>query len=199
MSNKEIKVKREETVDGKTLKRIELPQGGLGGLVEFPELISPLSFISPNCTIIGKVEVDAGATIMDNSKIGGEGFIGSKAVIQGTQIKGTVNIIGAVVLQGCLFEGEVNLIGSEEKDEAICIRKSDIIGDVYIKERVRLNKCKFEANLELKPSVELIKTEISNNGGTCGVLEVNTLKNLQKYVLDATNMFNQNVTENEND
>lgn len=199
MSNKEIKVKREETVDGKTLKRIELPQGGLGGLVEFPELISPLSFISPNCTIIGKVEVDAGATIMDNSKIEGEGFIGSRVVIQGTQIKGTVNIIGAAVLQGCLFEGEVNLIGSEEKDEAICIRKSDIIGDVYIKERVRLNKCKFEANLELKPSVELIKTEISNNGGTCGVLEVNTLKNLQKYVLDATNMFNQNVTENEND
>lgn len=199
MSNKEIKVKREETVDGKTLKRIELPQGGLGGLVEFPELISPLSFISPNCTIIGRVEVEAGATIMDNSKIEGEGFIGSKAVIQGTKIKGKVNIIGAAVLQGCLMEGEINLMGSDIKDEAICIRKSDIIGDVYIKERVRLNKCKFEANLELKPSVELIKTEISNNGGTCGVLEVNTLKNLQKYVLDATNMFNQNVTENEND
>ena len=199
MSNKEMKVKREETVDGKTLKRIELPQGGLGGLVEFPELISPLSFISPNCTIIGKVEVEAGATIMDNSKIEGEGFIGSKAVIQGSKIKGTVNIIGAAILQGCLIEGEINLMGSEIKDEAICIRKSDIIGDVYIKERVRLNKCKFEANLELKPSVELIKTEISNNGGTCGVLEVNTLKNLQKYVLDATNMFNQNVTENEND
>ena len=194
-----MKVKREETVDGKTLKRIELPQGGLGGLVEFPELISPLSFISPNCTIIGKVEVEAGATIMDNSKIEGEGFIGSKAVIQGSKIKGTVNIIGAAILQGCLIEGEINLMGSEIKDEAICIRKSDIIGDVYIKERVRLNKCKFEANLELKPSVELIKTEISNNGGTCGVLEVNTLKNLQKYVLDATNMFNQNVTENEND
>lgn len=195
----EIKVKREETIDGKTLKRIELPQGGLGGLVEFPELISPQSFISPNCTIIGRVEVDAGATIMDNSKIEGEGFIGSKAVIQGTQIKGMVNIIGAAVLQGCLFEGEINLIGSEEKDEAICIRKSDIIGDVYIKERVRLNKCKFEANLELKPSVELIKTQISDNGGTCGVLEVNTLKNLQKYVLDSTNMFNQDMTENEND
>ena len=199
MSNKEIKIKREETVDGKTLKRIELPQGGLGGLVEFPELISPQSFISPNCTIIGRVEVEAGATIMDNSKIEGEGFIGSKSVIQGTQIKGMVNIIGAAVLQGCLFEGEINLIGSEEKDEAICIRKSDIIGDVYIKERVRLNKCKFEANLELKPSVELIKTKISNNGGTCGVLEVNTLKNLQKYVLDSTNMFNQDMTENEND
>lgn len=199
MSNKEMKVKREETVDSKTLKRIELPQGGLGGLVEFPELISPQSFISPNCTIIGRVEVEAGATIMDNSKIEGEGFIGSKAVIQGTKIKGTVNVIGAAVLQGCLFEGEINLMGSEIKDEAICIRKSDIIGDVYIKERVRLNKCRFEANLELKPSVELIKTEISNNGGTCGVLEVNTLKNLQKYVLDATNMFNQNVTENEND
>lgn len=199
MSNKEIKVKHEETVDGKTLKRIELPQGGLGGLVEFPELISPQSFISPNCTIIGKVEVEAGATIMDNSKIEGEGFISSKAVIQGTQIKGTVNIIGAAVLQGCLFEGEVNLIGSEEKDEAICIRKSDIIGDVYIKEGVRLNKCKFEANLELKPSVELIKTEIINDGGTCGVVDTNSLRNLQKYTLDSTNMFNKNVTENEND
>lgn len=199
MINKEMKVKHEETVDGKTLKRIELPQGGLGGLVEFPELISPQSFISPNCTIIGKVEVEAGATIMDNSKIKGEGFIGSKAVIQGTKIKGTVNIIGAAVLQGCLFEGEVNLIGSEEKDEAICIRKSDIIGDVYIKEGVRLNKCKFEANLELKPSVELIKTEIINDGGTCGVVDTNSLRNLQKYTLDSTNMFNKNITENEND
>ena len=199
MSNKEIKVKREETVDGKTLKRIELPQGGLGGLVEFPELISPQSFISPNCTIIGRVEVEAGATIMDNSKIEGEGFIGSKAVIQGTKIKGTVNIIGAAVLQGCLFEGEINLIGSEEKDEAICIRKSDIIGDVYIKEGVRLNKCKFEANLEVKPTVELIKTEITNDGGTCGVVDTNSLRNLQKYTLDSTNMFNKNVTENEND
>lgn len=195
----EIKVKHEETVDGKTLKRIELLQGGLGGLVEFPELISPQSFISPNCTIIGRVEVEAGATIMDNSKIEGEGFISSKAVIQGTKIKGTINIIGAAVLQGCLMEGEINLIGNEEKDEAICIRKSDIIGDVYIKEGVRLNKCKFEANLEVKPSVELIKTEISNNGGTCGVVETNSLRNLQKYILDSTNMFNQNVTENEND
>lgn len=194
-----MKVKHEETVDGKILKRIELPQGGLGGLVEFPELISPQSFISPNCTIIGRVEVEAGATIMDNSKIEGEGFISSKAVIQGTKIKGTVNIIGAAVLQGCLMEGEINLIGNEEKDEAICIRKSDIIGDVYIKEGVRLNKCKFEANLELKPSVELIKTEISNSGGTCGVVETNSLRNLQKYILDSTNMFNQNVTENEND
>lgn len=195
----EIKVKHEETVDGKTLKRIELLQGGLGGLVEFPELISPQSFISPNCTIIGRVEVEAGATIMDNSKIEGEGFISSKAVIQGTKIKGTINIIGAAVLQGCLMEGEINLIGNEEKDEAICIRKSDIIGDVYIKEGVRLNKCKFEANLEVKPSVELIKTEISNNGDTCGVVETNSLRNLQKYILDSTNMFNQNVTENEND
>ena len=195
----EIKVKREETVDGKTLKRIELPYGGLGGLVEFPELISPQSFISPNCTIIGRVEVEAGASILDNSKIEGEGFIGSKSVIQGTQIKGTVNIIGAAVLQGCLFEGEINLLGSEDKEEAICIRKSDIIGDVYIKEGVRLNKCKFEANLELKPSVELIKTKVSNNGGTCGVLEVNTLKNLQKYILDSTNMFNQDMTEDGND
>lgn len=191
MSNKEIKVKREETVDGKTLKRIELPQGGLGGLVEFLELISPQSFISPNCTIIGRVEVAAGATIMDNSKIEGEGFIDSKAVIQGTKIKGTVNIIGAAVLQGCLFEGEINLMGSEIKDEAICIRKSDIIGDVYIKEGVRLNKCKFEANLELKPSVELIKTEIINDGGTCGVVDTNSLRNLQKYTLDSTNMFNK--------
>lgn len=199
MSNKEIKVKREETVDGKTLKRIELPQGGLGGLVEFPELISPQSFISPNCTIIGRVEVEAGATIMDNSKIEGEGFISSKAVIQGTKIKGTVNIIGAAVLQGCLFEGEINLMGSEIKDETICIRKSDIIGDVYIKEGVRLNKCKFEANLELKPSVELIKTDITNDGGTCGVVDTNSLRNLQKYTLDSTNMFNKNVTENEND
>lgn len=195
----EIKVKREEVVDGKTLKRIELPQGGLGGLVEFPELISPQSFISPNCTIIGKVEVDAGATIMDNSKIEGEGFISSKAVIQGTKIKGTVNIIGAAILQGCLFEGEINLMGSEIKDEAICIRKSDIIGDVYIKEGVRLNKCKFEANLEVKPTVELIKTEIINDGGTCGVVDTNSLRNLQKYTLDSTNMFNKNVTENEND
>ena len=199
MSNKEIKVKREETVDGKTLKRIELPQGGLGGLVEFPELISPQSFISPNCTIIGRVEVEAGATIMDNSKIEGEGFISSKAVIQGTKIKGTVNIIGAAVLQGCLFEGEINLMGSEIKDEAICIRKSDIMGDVYIKEGVRLNKCKFEANLEVKPTVELIKTEIINDGGTCGVVGTNSLRNLQKYTLDSTNMFNKNVTENEND
>lgn len=199
MSNKEIKVKREETVDGKTLKRIELPQGGLGGLVEFPELISPQSFISPNCTIIGRVEVEAGATIMDNSKIEGEGFISSKAVIQGSKIKGTVNIIGAAILQGCLFEGEINLIGSEIKDEAICIRKSDIIGDVYIKEGVRLNKCKFEANLEVKPTVELIKTEIINDGGTCGVVDTNSLRNLQKYTLDSTNMFNKNVTENEND
>lgn len=199
MSNKEIKVKHEETVDGKILKRIELPQGGLGGLVEFPELISPQSFISPNCTIIGRVEVEAGATIMDNSKIEGEGFIDSKAVIQGTKIKGTVNIIGAAILQGCLMEGEINLMGSEIKDEAICIRKSDIIGDVYIKEGVRLNKCKFEANLEVKPTVELIKTEIINDGGTCGVVDTNSLRNLQKYTLDSTNMFNKNVTENEND
>lgn len=199
MSNKEIKVKREETVDGKTLKRIELPQGGLGGLVEFPELISPQSFISPNCTIIGRVEVEAGATIIDNSKIEGEGFIGSKAVIQSTKIKGTVNIIGAAVLQGCLFEGEINLMGSEIKDEAICIRKSDIIGYVYIKEGVRLNKCKFEANLEVEPTVELIKTGIINDGGTCGVVDTNSLRNLQKYTLDSTNMFNKNVTENEND
>lgn len=190
-----MKVKHEETVDGKILKRIELPQGGLGGLVEFPELISPQSFISPNCTIIGKVEVDAGATIMDNSKIEGEGFIGSKAVIQGTQIKGTVNIIGAAVLQGCLMEGEINLIGSENKEEVMCIRKSDIIGDVYIKEGVRLNKCKFESNLEVKPFVELIKTKITNEGGTCGVVEPNKLKNLQNYTLDSTNMFNQEITD----
>lgn len=191
----EIKVKQEETVDGKTLKRIELPQGGLGGLVEFPELISPQSFISPNCTIIGRVEVEAGATIMDNSVIEGEGFIGSKAVIQGTKIKGTVNIIGGAVLQGCLMEGEINLIGSEDKDETICIRKSDIIGDVYIKEGVRLNKCKFEANLEVKPFVELIKTKIINKGGMCGVVEPNKLKNLQNYTLDSTNMFNQEITD----
>lgn len=190
-----MKVKHEETVDGKTLKRIELPQGGLGGLVEFPELISPQSFISPNCTIIGRVEVEAGATIMDNSVIEGEGFIGSKAVIQGTKIKGTVNIIGGAVLQGCLMEGEINLIGSEDKDETICIRKSDIIGDVYIKEGVRLNKCKFEANLEVKPFVELIKTKIINKGGMCGVVEPNKLKNLQNYTLDSTNMFNQEITD----
>ena len=191
----EIKVKREETIDGKTLKRIELPQGGLGGLVEFPELISPQSFISPNCTIIGRVEVEAGATIMDNSVIEGEGLIGSKAVIQGTKIKGTVNIIGGAVLQGCLMEGEINLIGSEDKDETICIRKSDIIGDVYIKEGVRLNKCKFEANLEVKPFVELIKTKIINKGGMCGGVEPNKLKNLQNYTLDSTNMFNQEITD----
>ena len=195
MINNELKIKHEETVDGKTLKRIELPQGGLGGLVEFPELISPQSFISPNCTIIGKVEVEAGATIMENSVIEGEGFISSKAVIQGTKIKGTVNIIGGVVLQGCLMEGEINLIGSEEKDEVMCIRKSDIVGDVYIKEGVRLNKCKFESNLEVKPFVELIKTKITNEGGTCGVVEPNKLKNLQNYTLDSTNMFNQEITD----